>query len=102
MRSYVDDMQLLTHPPHSSLCNWGTSLGSTVTASRKNILRCYVDHDEHSRFDNEGPQLQPAGKIPALQTLAGWVLGWVELFVNNSNAFNSSFMGGVGMGRFHG
>lgn len=60
-------MQLLTHPSRSPLCNWGMRLGSTVTASLKNISRGYVAHNEHSRFDNEGPQLHPAGKIPALQ-----------------------------------
>jgi|GEM_PF-6699306 len=33
--------------------------------------------------------------------VAGWVLGWVELYRNNSNAFNSSFLGVVGIGGFH-
>jgi hypothetical protein len=28
------------------------------------------------------------------------VLGWVELYLNNSIAFNSPFMGGVGIGGF--
>ena len=32
--------------------------------------------------------------------VAGWVLGWVELYLNNSNAFNSSFLGVVGIGGF--
>jgi hypothetical protein len=31
---------------------------------------------------------------------AGWVLRWVELYLNNSNAFNSSFLGVVGIGGF--